>query len=539
MTRTVVLGFDALDFTYLDRYADSLPNFAALRERGVEAPLESTHPPWTGSAWPSMYTGTDPSHHGVYGFFEYDTYPDEGSLVTRRDVDRPALWDYLSEAGARSIVMNVPVTHPADPIEGTLVPGYLAPDDEPGHPEAIREALSAAIGEEYAIYSRGEISDDPEEKFEGYLELLDQRRRAGLELLDDEWDLAVLQVQKTDAVFHNFDDDERFRAVYEAADRFLGDVLDAVGEGTNVVVCSDHGIGPVTGYRIYVNEVLREHGFVEPADEDERPTLSSEKSSLVGVETAPEPSALERALLAGGRLADRVGVSPVDVYDAAERVGLGEALLRIAPASIGDVAGESVDWRNSRAYCPDGTRMGVRINLAGREPEGVVPPSHYDDVREELIGILSDLETPDGDPAFEFVCERERLYDGPAASRAPDVCFLPAGMNHTVSTALYGRRFIGVDDHDHKRDGVFLGAGPDVAGPAPERLSLTDVAPIAMALLGRPVPSAMTGEVPPGLLATEPTRADYGEVAYATAGGRSSDGEDDAVTERLEDLGYL
>ena len=91
--RTLVIGFDALDFRYLDAFTDSLPNFSALRSRGVEAPLTSTFPPWTGSAWPSMYTGTDPSHHGVYDFFRFSDGPENASLVSRKDVDTPAIWE--------------------------------------------------------------------------------------------------------------------------------------------------------------------------------------------------------------------------------------------------------------------------------------------------------------------------------------------------------------------------------------------------------------------------------------------------------------
>lgn len=548
--RTVVIGLDALDFRYLDRFAEATPNLQQLRERGVEARLESTHPPWTGSAWPSMYTGTDPSHHGVYGFFVYDGYPDDAHLASRSDVDAPAIWDYLSSDDGRSVVMNVPVTHPAEPIEGALVPGYLAVEDETGHPEGIRDELSDAIGEEYSIYSRAEVSDDAAEKFDGYLELIDQRRRAAVELLDrEEWELAVLQVQKTDAVFHNFDRDEKFRRIYQAADQFVGDVLEAVSDDVNVVVCSDHGIGPVTGYNVHVNEVLLEHGFVETTDEIDRPTIGTEKASLIEGEEGPGPgpdsvshsddaTLLENSIRTGQRLASRVGVEPADVYAAAERIGLESVLLRLAPDAVKSAATESVDWRSSRAYCADGTRMGVRINLEGREPNGIVSRSAYESTRDEIIDILSDLETPDGDPVFEWVCRREKLYDGPHIDRAPDICFLPTEMNHLISSALYGRKFVSVDVHNHKRDGVFLGAGPKFNSAAPDRLSLTDVAPITMGLLGRPVPATMTGSIPDGLLATDVQRLDYGSVPHgrATAEPTADDGE---VTERLEDLGYL
>lgn len=552
--KTVIFGFDGLDFRYLDRFESSLPNIRALRDRGVEAPLESTHPPWTGSAWPSMYTGTDPSYHGVYSFFSHGGYPDDGSLVSRTDVRQPALWDYLTSEGARSVVMNVPVTHPAEPINGVLIPGYLAGKDEPGHPAGVRDDLSDELDEEYTIYSANELSDDADRKFEGYLELIDKRRRAAVSLLErEEWELALIQVQKTDAVFHNFDAEDRFRAIYEAADRLVGDVLETTGEDVNVILCSDHGIGPVTGYSIHINEILREHDFLVTTDEGDRLSIRDEKASLLAdgddpLGDKPEPDSsgattgrsavLERTLHAGRRAASRFGLEPADIYTAAERIGLESALMRFLPDTLQTVANEDIDWLASKAYCPDGTRMGVRINLAGREPDGVVSPSEYEAVRSDLIDLLSGLETPDGEPAFDFVCRREDLFDGPYIEHAPDICFLPAGMNHSVSGGLYGRTFVSLETYSHKPDGVFVGAGPGLSDHSPDRLSLTDVAPIAMGLLGRPVPTTMTGSVPDGLLVDETQRADYGDVPYGDVSIEQST-EDSEVTDRLEDLGYL
>ena len=227
------------------------------------------------------------------------------------------------------------------------------------------------------------------------------------------------------------------------------------------------------------------------------------------------------------------------MYAAARSVGLESTLLSLTPSSVRDAVSETVDWRASRAYCRSGTRLGVRINLRGRDPAGVVPPEDYEDVRSDLLDLLSGLETPDGTPAFERVVPREAVYDGPFADRGPDVVTVPRGMNNTVSTALYGTAFLPVDTYDHKRRGVFLGAGPSFEGP-PERdvLDLSDVAPVVMALLGRPVPTRMTGEVPPGLLGGPVERAAYGDVPYGTE-SVSDERDDDAVTDRLEDLGYL
>ena len=542
-SRTIVLGFDALDFRYLDRYRDSLPNFTRLREVGVEAELRSTFPPWTGSAWPSMYTGTDPSHHGVYGFVKYDGYPDEAELVTRLDVQAPALWNYLTSEGIPSIVLNVPVTHPAEPIDGVLVPGYQAMEDEPGHPADIRRELSNALGEPYRIYSRAELSNDDDEKFAGYLELLDLRTRAAVELLSNrEWQLAMVQVQKTDAVFHNFDDDRCFRGVYEAADELVGAVLEAVEEPVNVVVCSDHGIGSVRGYRIFVNEVLRRHGYVEQTDEDTRLSFASEKSTLVNPETADDPVTGSNAtvLQSAVKTLDRFGVTPSHVYTTAKYLGIAPLLRNVVPASVSKrVLSKGVDWRASVAYCRDRTRLGVRINLEGREPSGVVPPEEYEQVRTAIVDLLSDLTTPDGRPAFEFVVRREEFYDGPLIEEAPDVLVCPRGMDNVLSPTLYGRTFLPEEKYDHKRDGVFIGAGPAFRDDAAiDRCSLADVAPIVMAALGLAVPSRMTGRVPDSLLSVPVRVDDYGVVTYGT-GDVWDERSDEAARARLEDLGYL
>ncbi|WP_135852535.1 alkaline phosphatase family protein [Halorussus salinus] len=560
---TVVVGFDALDFRYLDEFESSLPNFERLRSEGVEAPLESTFPPWTGSAWPSMYTGTDPSHHGTYGFFDHtEGYPDEDELVTRNRVRQPALWNYLTALDEPAVVLNVPVTHPAEPVAGLLVPGYLAHEEDAGYPEGIRSELSAAIDGEYRIYADAETSDDHDRKRESYLDLIRMRGEAAEYLLTEyDWRIAVVQVQKTDTVFHNFDDRETFRRAYERADEVLGRVREVAGDA-NVVVCSDHGMGEVDGYTVYLNEILRDAGFVEATTDSSGPSLMTEKATLTGAadDGSGDPvgdgtgasagsgganglSVTGRAVSAATTALGAVGVTPGDAYSLATRLGVGDALTSALPYEAVSAASEGVDWANSTAYTRS-VELGVRVNLAGREPSGVVAPDEYEEVRDELIDLLSDLRTPDGDPVFEWVARREEVYDGPYTEDACDVLFMPTEMNHTLSTNLIGQRFVPTQAHDHKRDGVFLADGPAFADDSrPGALSLTDVAPVAMAAAGLDVPARMTGEVPDGLLADSASRRDYGDVPFGSnrGDGDSDDGDpaDGSVERRLEDLGYI
>lgn len=145
-----------------------------------------------------MYTGVDPSEYGAFEFFYYrDTYPDDTRVVSRNDVDAPAVWNYLTVAGLRSIVLNVPITHPAEVIDGVLVPGYLAPADEDGHPPGIRDRLSEHLGRPYEIYSEHETADSIEEKIKGFEDLIGLRAEAAAYLLDNEdWDFAFVQYRR-------------------------------------------------------------------------------------------------------------------------------------------------------------------------------------------------------------------------------------------------------------------------------------------------------------------------------------------------------
>lgn len=541
--KTIVLGFDALDFRYLNEFKDTLTNFSSLRANGIEAPLQSTFPPWTGSAWPSMYTGTNPSHHGVFNFFKYDhDYPDNATIVTRNDVKAPAIWNYLSVKDIPSIVLNVPITHPAEPINGVLIPGYLADEQTGGYPGGIRNELDDTLQETYSIYSPHELSDNKETLLKGCLDLINLRKRAALKLLQKfDWQFAFIQVQKTDTAFHKFSDKSAHRQIYQAADNLLGSILDAT-DWTNVFVCSDHGIGPVTGYKIYLNEILRQRGLLETSQTGSPLTLADKKLTLLDRErggsndqgTQLSGTVVSKAI----NVLDYIGFSPGDVYYTAQRLGMGTLLEQAVPEDILSSVGMNVDWRRSKAYCSSQSELGIRINLEGRESHGIVQQSDYEDVRDDIIGLLSNVITPDGNQAFDFVKRREEIYEGPCTALAPDVVFMPTEMNHIIATSLLGREFIPVDTFNHKRDGVFIGTGAaiDESADIPS-LSLTDVAPLTMAVLGLEVPERMTGSPPSDILKSPFARCSYPDVPYGTAESGQIDTE--SVTKRLEDLGYL
>lgn len=73
---TLLLGIDAGCMPVLDPLFDDgrCPNLQSLFERGGHAPMAPQIPPWTPSAWSSLYTGVYPGKHGVFDFVHHEEY---------------------------------------------------------------------------------------------------------------------------------------------------------------------------------------------------------------------------------------------------------------------------------------------------------------------------------------------------------------------------------------------------------------------------------------------------------------------------------
>lgn len=528
MSRTVIIGVDGVAFRYLDQFAGDLPNVTTLREEGVEAPLESTFPPWTPSAWPSIYTGRYPSEHGVHSFFKYpENDPTQRRIVSRNDVDAPAIWNYVDAAGRSSIVLNVPVTHPVEPIDGVVLPGYLAPNRSTGYPETIRDTL---IEEDidWSIYATKETAPSGPEKLDSYVDLIRSRASTADVLLSKfDWEFAFIQVQKTDAVFHNFNDEKAFRRVYRAMDEVVGTVRDAIDEDDTLLLVSDHGMKPVTGRTIYVNELLREDGLLTTTSESPDTNI---KQRILGDEGSSGNPHWASKLT---NVASRVGLPPERILGAFQRLGIDDTARSLAPDALRSAANIRPDYAASQAYCRLGSEMGIRLNLEGRDPGGVVTKDKYEIVRDQVIDGLSAAQISNGTPLFEFVERYEDFTGQNPTGDAPDIVFLPHEMNHTVSHRMPGVTSLPVDVHDHAKQGVFVAKGPTI-GDVPPEIDAVAVAPTALASLGIGMPSPLAARVPDGLLTVTPDRVEA-NVPYGTA---KSDLSDD-MTDRLEDLGYL
>ncbi|KTG26726.1 alkaline phosphatase family protein [Haloferax profundi] len=530
---TLLVGLDAACIEVLDPLfeEDALPNLQRLFEEGVYGPLESQVPPWTASAWPSLYTGVNPGKHGVFGFLSFDGY--DADVVNATDVRRRTLWELLDYHGLRSVVVNVPVTAPPRAFDGALIPGYVGPEDPPCHPAGLLDDVRAEIGE-YRVYP-----NDPEGRGdEAYLELIRMRGEAFRYLADRfDPDFGFVEFQQTDTVFHERPGDlELVRTVYEAVDEQIGSILEATSP-ENVFVVSDHGMGRYDKYEFRVNEFLRDEGYVSVRHGGSgMPSwVSIQKRGLEKGQFEADDDASLDVMNSAMTVAARFGLTTQRIASVLQKLGLAEYVARVVPTDVKRAGTTQVDFPSSRAYMRDLIELGIRINLEGREPDGTVPQDAYEDVRRELISALKTVETPDGELLFEDVAPREEYFHGPEAHNAVDIVLVPSNYDHYLSAQLYGEQFGDpTESWNHKRWGVVAASGPAIDSHTPlGDAHLFDVTPTILATYGLPPDEEMDGTSLPIVDAHPPISYPPFEPAERV------ETNDTEVEDRLANLGYL
>ena len=521
-----MLGWDSATFEVADPLIvqGRLPVLAELIRRGHRAPLRSTWPPMTDSAWTSAFTGRNPGGHGIFGSWYRAPGAYECRLFSSRDRRAPALWELTGDL--RWLVWNVPMTFPPTPLPGAMVAAYGAP---PGARFSFPDDLRAELG------SRWALDDLLDRAPHGTLDrfLTDLRRGLASQAEALVWAASHTGADAVAAVWPHIDRAQhflwRFRgtthplrdgvdAVYEAMDRATGALLEAWPDA-DVLVVSDHGAGPLKG-DVNIGAWLAAGGRA--------------------VYDASRPSPLVAAAWA----------FPPSLRRAARRLAPGLARRTFGATLAGQLG--PFEWPRTVAFA--GFHGDLWINLRGREPHGSVSPAKLPALSSELAQELEALRDPrTGAPVFARVYERDQIYSGAWASLGPDLMLDSWSAGYRVAP---GRRpseividpapLAGVDEawsSDHRPLGILVAAGPRIAAGLAAELDLFDLCPTALALLEQPVPDDLDGRV--AVEALEPSwLEDHPVIEVAAAGERAaggdySDEEAAAVAAHLKDLGYI
>ena len=145
----------------------------------------------------------------------------------------------------------------------------------------------------------------------------------------------------------------------------------------------------------------------------------------------------------------------------------------------------------------------ISLNLAGRDPSGIVEPGAGSDaVMAELTADLLELENADtGAPAVSSVVRVSDVYDGTNLHALPDLVVRWA--KDQPIRALRHQRFGTLSDEghalrktQHAPDGFLIAGGRGIAADRTVEGGATiDFAPTVLHLLGQPIPPELEGRV--------------------------------------------
>lgn len=530
--KMLLLGLDGATLKVLGPLAERgvIPFFNSLMQKGSYAPLTSTIPFISPTAWCSFITGKNPGKHGVFDFRSKV----KGSYNFAKNIPnvpkRGTLWKYLSEAGYKNLIFNVPMTYPPQPINGTMVGGFGTPGLESGftYPEGIRREILDKFDYVLDVYWAKEDIDDEARLMDEITAMTTTKFEVADSLMrTDDADFVTLALISTDRIQHRFykhirmhlEDpgydnaivkkilehmsliDEKARAFYEK------------WNFTDILLMSDHGFTECDK-TLNLHKIFYDLGWLEFREVGDK-----KDSALLG-------------------MMRRMGLSGHNIRKFVSKIGLG---------SVGQMnkllySMESLDWEKTRVFCV--TDFGIYLNVKGREPLGTIEQDDYERMRDEVIKKLLAFRYQ-GKQVFYRIYKREELYHGEFLETAPDLIIGDFDSSFTLGRAgdkdVPLARDLTIRSGTHEIAGTFIASGENFVKQgllaAPD---IIDLMPTVLAYYGVPIPEDVDGRILSEIFREKPNIARTKGLDENIKNAESyTEEEKDKVIDQLKDLGYL
>jgi predicted AlkP superfamily phosphohydrolase/phosphomutase len=498
-----ILGFDAAESALVRHGIDEgwLPTLARLVETGRWVALSPVPSGFYNTSWASTVTGQDVFAHRA--IFDRKLEPGSYRIVDVRaaSIGQPPFWRYLSDAGVRSTIASIYSAPVLPSFQGAQAQGwgsidpYFAKFEEKAFdPPEVEQLLDRAVGNRQALYhlTPPRTSSDFRRYRNRMLRSVEQQTRGLVALVEEtEWDLFFASFSEPHQAGHLLwhladpghsahdpdapeDLKDALFAIYRAVDAGFARVIQRLPHECRVFVLTPHGMAP---------------NYIQ------------------------DPS--ELILESGGWLVRRSGVSAGGIRKQLLRqawsLGRRATPARVRRAVAGRIGGDGlraamplahIDWQRTRAFAlPSDMTSYIRINLQGREPEGIVAAGRdYELVCDELSEAFGSLTHADsGARAVEQVVRVDRALGRPPEDAMPDLCVVWADTERITRLNVNGDAKVSIRSDDprtgqHRHLGFLIGAGPGIDHDRQETTAnLLDVAPTALALLGVDRPPVLSG----------------------------------------------
>jgi predicted AlkP superfamily phosphohydrolase/phosphomutase len=539
----MVLGLDGLEPTLAERLmaAGEMPALSALRRRSATFLLDHGPAQRTGLAWEHVASGLSPEAGGRFAAVEFDpsTY-DAWQEGARFD----PWWESLDR---RTVVFDTPYMDIRRALRTRGVVGWGAHD--PGtatvsSPRGLLGEFERAFGPYPAAHWTYGMPFPSvartREMGETLTRALETRTQAARWLAErrlPDWELFIAVVGElhgtVEGLWHGVDAShplhehpasasacEALVAVHRAVDRLVGGLVDAAGDAA-VVAFNMGGMGANHSdvpSMVLLAELLYRDAFGRPllklppewtafpskipVLEEGRRWTDANRGWVPGPEepASAEPTPPSRLRAAARKLPD-----PVKDLLHGVRRAIARRRSRPRPEAL---ARQELTWQPAMRYRRYWPRMPafalpsyydgrIRINLEGREREGVVRPSDYERTCARLEKLLRECRDPrTGEPSVEAI-ERSGASD-PLALGSSDADLLviwrgvAAALEHPVLGTVGPVPLRRTGGHTGLHGLAYVAAPGVEAGDRGIR-SAFDVVPTIAMLLGERPPSYVSG----------------------------------------------
>ncbi len=476
--KVYLIGIDSAPLWVIKALAshEEFAPFKRFMEKGKIVELESTMPPMTGPAWPSIYTGLKPSEHGVPDFFvmKEEYVPD---LVYYDSQRFPPFWEKLAEQGVKSLIIT-----PATDVNLSRRNNVDMISGFPLKAKSNRKNIDALM-DKHGFHGEPDIESDMKSNKisvdEGAREFAKSvRARADIakELIEKgSYDFVYVCFTETDRMQHatlnRVDHMEYLKKVYSGISEFLGFVMArASDENGTVLLVSDHGAQPVTS-KFLINAMLADEGFITF-----RGAVSGNNESAT-----PNKKDSFRYVIREKLLTTRLR----RVYDKLPHRVKGK-IFRLFSAATSNASGEEythvhlmdMDMHKTKAFAAiSNLTVGTIWINDSRFKSGIVKNGEKRELKKEIMRSLSHQKCPDGKRLFTDIIDAEKYYGRKTSFIAPDIMF-EAREGYIVDVKYYSKnsRFMKPElfkSGDHTKFGIF-GAYPNATQL--QSMKVTDVA---------------------------------------------------------------
>jgi predicted AlkP superfamily phosphohydrolase/phosphomutase len=453
MSRLVLIGIDGMDWPVLETMIGGLPAIRAIGERGFAGQMDSIFPPDSIPSWVSIFTGLDPSEHGILESIDYFKKDVRQFAVDTSSFRERTFWDIAGSLGKRVLVVNPLLAYPPWQVNGVMASG---PVFISGETKITPDEMAADL----SVPDLGGIVGFPEkDQLAAFARNTKEETRAIVDFTIDlmkktTWDLAFVTLLTLDRIFHffwrYFDRDDPthpqgsehesiIREFHDYLDSCVEKIREAAGEDAIIMIISDHGHGRRPPSHFNINQLLLEAGFLT--------------SRISGPKYLSPRYLVERAKNTTLEILHRL-----DMEDLAYRIA--HILPWTRKLKKGDhLTEKSSNVATASDFGGSNPFGGISISRENCERDGL----EYEGVRDRIIELLLSTKDEPGEAVFMWAKRREEVYNGVNIDKYPDVLYEMKpeyGTNWSLHLPLVTvnprhRKISG----GHRKNGVLI-AGP-------------------------------------------------------------------------------